>query len=76
LSEIVKARVWIGETSEYRMRYVAPYPMDEKEVRKRLRLPKNEKLVPKEDKRMTNRGVVWKVKGKIKESASRGKKPC
>jgi hypothetical protein len=67
---IVKARVWKGETDEYKMCYVAPYPMTEKEVRKRLKLPKNEILVPKPDRRMINNGLVWKVKGKIKKGDS------
>jgi len=56
---IVKARVWIGETDDYTMRYVAPYPMSEKEVRRRLRLAKEEKIKPKADRRMINHGLVF-----------------
>jgi len=67
MNEIMKARVWIGETSDYKMRYVAPYPMTEAEVRRRLRLPTDEKLLPKADRRMINNGFVWKIKGKVKK---------
>lgn len=60
MTGIEKARVWIGETEDYKMRYVAPYPMSEKEVRRLLRLSKEEKIEPKADRRMINHGLVWK----------------
>lgn len=64
---IVKAQVWIGEDELCKYRYVAPYPMSEAEVRKRLKLPKNEKLSPKPDRRMINAGLVWKAKFTLKK---------
>jgi len=57
MSEKIKARVWIGEKIEYTFRYTAPYPMTEKEVRKTLKLPKDEVLTPKKDRRMIHDGV-------------------